>query len=430
MIGERDFKSAITGVRDTILRLAGWHPLLTVGIGLLGAFAIAGALSVAMALFGMAVLALAAVFWPWASASLPRALDRSGLEGEDVVDGGALWQSVLDGMHDLGLLLDRNCNLIAFNARADAPPQSALGRHISHWKRTPALLRTIEDALDKGEQRTSELREQSPVKRSAIAMVTPLPSRARPGAPALLITFRDLTGEDQLSRLRADFVANASHELRTPLASLKGFVETLQGAAKDDAEARVQFLKIMQQQADRMSRLIEDLLSLSRIEMREHVAPTSVADLGAVAEEAIRALEAPAADAGIALERAIEPGEWLVHGERDHLVQVAQNLIQNAVKYGRRGGKVSVSICREGGRIAFAVKDDGIGIAPEHLPRLTERFYRVSAKESRERGGTGLGLAIVKHIVNRHRGELRIRSTVGVGSSFTVLLPPVEKTRS
>ncbi|KAB2848312.1 MAG: hypothetical protein F9K44_11185, partial [Hyphomicrobiaceae bacterium] len=263
----------------------------------------------------------------------------------------------------------------------------------------------------------------SPIKRSAIALVTPLPPQPSAEAPALLLTIRDLTGEAQLSRMRADFVANASHELRTPLASLKGFVETLQGAAKDDPVARVQFLKIMQQQAERMSRLVEDLLSLSRIEMREHVAPTAIADLSAVADEAVGALEAAARESAISIEKSVPSGDWQIQGERDELVQVAQNLIQNAIKYGKPGGKIVVSLDREGDRIAFAVKDDGIGIAPEHLPRLTERFYRVSAKESRERGGTGLGLAIVKHIVNRHRGELRIRSTVRVGSSFTVLLP-------
>jgi two-component system phosphate regulon sensor histidine kinase PhoR len=425
VIGNRDFKTALLDIRDAGMRLAGWHPVLTFGILLLGAFVLLGELSVWMAAAGMAALAAAAFVWPWGSANPPPPREQAGFDtGRDATKEATVWQTILDGMHDLGLLLDRDSNLLAFNARADAPPQSALGRHISHWKRAPALLRAIEDALGKSEQRTAELREQSPVKRSAIALVTPLPSPTRPGKPAVLVTFRDLTGEDQLSRLRADFVANASHELRTPLASLKGFVETLQGAAKDDPGARTEFLKIMQQQADRMSRLIEDLLSLSRIEMREHVAPTSVADLGAVVEEAIRALEPAAEDAGVTIERVIAPGDWLVHGERDELVQVAQNLIQNAIKYGKRNGKIIVSIEREAERIAFAVKDDGIGIAPEHLPRLTERFYRVSAKDSRERGGTGLGLAIVKHIVNRHRGELRIRSTVRVGSTFTVLLPP------
>jgi two-component system phosphate regulon sensor histidine kinase PhoR len=172
-----------------------------------------------------------------------------------------------------------------------------------------------------------------------------------------------------------------------------------------------------------MSRLIEDLLSLSKIEMREHVAPTATVDLTVVASEAITTLRSAAEKAGITLRADLPAGASDVIGDRDELAQVAQNLIQNAIKYGRTGGHVDIAIRRENDRLAFAVADDGIGIAEEHLPRLTERFYRVSAKESKERGGTGLGLAIVKHIVNRHRGELRVTSTLGRGSRFEVLLP-------
>jgi len=172
-----------------------------------------------------------------------------------------------------------------------------------------------------------------------------------------------------------------------------------------------------------MSRLIDDLLSLSRIEMREHVLPTARVDIAAVARDSAMALRSAATAAGLTIEERDTAAPVQVTGERDELMQVAQNLIQNAVKYGRQGGRVTVSVRREGARVALEVADDGIGIAAEHIPRLTERFYRVSAKESKERGGTGLGLAIVKHIVNRHRGELRIASTPGHGSTFTVLLP-------
>ena len=175
-----------------------------------------------------------------------------------------------------------------------------------------------------------------------------------------------------------------------------------------------------------MSRLIEDLLSLSRVEMNEHVAPRSIVDVREMVGTAIRGLAPPAGAAGIELPAiaALGPaGSALVVGDRDELLQVAQNLIQNAIKYGVRGGRVDVAIKEENSRIALSIADNGIGIAPEHLPRLTERFYRVSAKDSRERGGTGLGLAIVKHIVNHHRGELRVTSKLGEGSVFTVLLP-------
>jgi two-component system phosphate regulon sensor histidine kinase PhoR len=230
--------------------------------------------------------------------------------------------------------------------------------------------------------------------------------------------------------MRADFIANASHELRTPLASLKGYVETLQGSAKDDTAARERFLKTMAEQAERMSRLVDDLLSLSRVEMREYLPPTDKVELGAVLAEVAQSLEPLSQQASIEL--ALLPGEAeaSVWGDRDELTQVFQNLLQNAIKYGRSGGKVEVRLGRETGptlRYRVDVIDDGPGIAPQHLPRLTERFYRVSAAASRERGGTGLGLAIVKHILNRHRGELQIASTLGQGSTFSAILPAAEE---
>jgi two-component system, OmpR family, phosphate regulon sensor histidine kinase PhoR len=197
----------------------------------------------------------------------------------------------------------------------------------------------------------------------------------------------------------------------------------LQGAARNDTAARERFLAIMHVEASRMSRLIDDLLSLSRVEMREHLAPRDAVDLAGIADELTRALEPVAHQAGRKLAVEIDARPANVRGDRDELVQVLQNLMQNAIKYGRDGGLATVRIAHGAHRIDLSVTDDGIGIAPEHLPRLTERFYRVNAKDSRERGGTGLGLAIVKHIVNRHRGELRIASTIGKGSTFTVSLP-------
>jgi two-component system, OmpR family, phosphate regulon sensor histidine kinase PhoR len=263
-----------------------------------------------------------------------------------------------------------------------------------------------------------------PVERLLNGQVTPLrPKASDTDGPALLLVLRDLTEQDQLTRLRADFVANASHELRTPLASLKGYVETLQGAAKDDPVARAKFLAIMLAQADRMSRLIEDLLSLSRIEMREHVPPHDKVDLAGLVMEVAGTCRPLAEAANCSLVVTPLPSTAIVVGDRDELLQVAHNLIQNAIKYGRPGGRIEVAITDLDARISLSVIDDGIGIAAQHLPRLTERFYRVSAKDSRERGGTGLGLAIVKHIINRHRGELQITSRMGQGSEFVVLLP-------
>src|SRR5690606_14949322 len=274
-----------------------------------------------------------------------------------------------------------------------------------------------------------ELQNRVPVERRVSAIVTALPLSADAGRNrALLVTFRDITDQEKLAQMRADFIAHASHELRTPLASLRGFVETLQGPARDDPKARDRFLEIMAAQATRMTRLIDDLLSLSRIEMHVHVPPRGIVELNEVVAFVAQSLEPVAEAAGISI--AVEPlaTPARVRGDREELVQLFQNLIHNGIRYGKEGGHVRVRIAREplaggrGQRISLAVQDDGIGIPPEHLPRLTARFYRVSAAASREKGGTGLGLAIVKHIVTRHRGELRIASKPGEGATFTVLL--------
>jgi two-component system phosphate regulon sensor histidine kinase PhoR len=240
----------------------------------------------------------------------------------------------------------------------------------------------------------------------------------------VLVLLRDLTQQQQIERMRADFVANASHELRTPLASVIGFIETLKGAARDDPEARARFLDLMQAQADRMRRLVDDLLSLSRIEMNAHRRPTDTVELGSTARQAIELLATVAEAAGVQV-RLQCPEPVTVAGDRDELLQVVANLVENAVKYAASGKNVDVAVGREGEMATVAVTDYGPGIAPEHIPRLTERFYRVSVKDSRARGGTGLGLAIVKHILNRHRGKLRIESRRGHGSTFTVLLPAI-----
>jgi two-component system phosphate regulon sensor histidine kinase PhoR len=244
----------------------------------------------------------------------------------------------------------------------------------------------------------------------------------------LLLQFRDTSEQSRLAQLRADFIANASHELRTPLASIKGFIETLQGPARDDAPARTRFLEIMATQAHRMNRILDDLLSLSRIEMRAHLRPEGEVDAGELVAQVIRGLEPLAREAEVTL--SLRPSTALarVRGDRDELEQVLQNLIHNAIKYGRKSGTVDIELTERAaakGRrhaLAITVRDDGPGIAPEHLPRLTERFYRVDTARSREKGGTGLGLAIVKHILNRHRGELEITSEVGRGSQFTIVL--------
>ncbi len=299
-------------------------------------------------------------------------------------------------------------------------------KHVSLLLRTPAVLEAIAYTSATGEDATVEFITPVPVERHYQAYT------ARMAGKVTTLLLHDLTAIKRTEQMRVDFVANASHELRTPLAAVAGFIDTLKGHARDDAQARDRFLDIMSVEAGRMRRLIEDLLSLTRIELNEHVRPSLRVSLEAILREAMAALSPLAQMDGIALELNAEPRLPAVMGERDELIQLFQNLIHNAIKYGRSGGHVAVTIQRApavaGGRgvegmLAIAIRDDGEGIAADAIPRLTERFYRVDVKRSREKGGTGLGLAIVKHIVNRHQGRLTIESKLGEGSTFTVLLP-------
>ena len=249
------------------------------------------------------------------------------------------------------------------------------------------------------------------------------------GIGLVLVVFDDITQARMVERMRADFVANASHELRTPLAALSGFIETLQGPAADDQPARHRFLEIMQREAQRMSRLIDDLLSLSRIEIDKHVRPASVLSLHGIAGEVGRTLAMRLDADHRPLQITEGPDLPPVVADRDQIVQVLHNLIANALKYGRSGSPISVVIKPEAAgplqpaSVRISVTDQGDGIAAEHLPRLTERFYRVDSQRSRSMGGTGLGLAIVKHIVERHRGRLEIESRQGEGTRVSVMLP-------
>jgi two-component system phosphate regulon sensor histidine kinase PhoR len=242
------------------------------------------------------------------------------------------------------------------------------------------------------------------------------------------VAFHDLTPLRRVEEMRADFIANASHELRTPLAALAGFIETLQGSARDDAVARMRFLPIMQAQATRMARLIDDLLSLSRIELNAHLRPDKQVDLLAIIRQVADSLQTLARDRGVEIGVKAAADRLLVLGDRDELMRVFENLIENALKYAASGKRIDIALAiGEGTRGAreasVRVRDYGPGIAPEHLPRLTERFYRVDVSESRAQGGTGLGLALVKHILNRHGGRLTIESIAGQGAMFTAHLP-------
>lgn len=405
--------------------------LLAVALVLLALVAFTS-LSIAGGLLGFAGFLAWCMFWPQGDGAV-------GSMGFELQPGYLAAQArgraqmavtFVESLPDPAIVLDNSGTVLVFNALANELFDAAeTGRHLSQTTRAPDLLEAVDAARDSGQMQSCRLDFKVPVERSLTGTVTPFPNVLESsGTPALLIVLRDLSEQDLLIRMRADFVANASHELRTPLASLKGFVETLQHAAKDDPAARDKFLKIMQQQAERMARLIDDLLSLSRIEMHAHVLPKGQVELSGLLAHVVQTLQPIAQEKGITLSFA-SSAEGVVTGDRDELIQVFQNLIENAIKYGRTGGRVEVTSGvvggdgSEQGRYVVAVADDGPGIAPEHLPRLTERFYRVNAAESRHIGGTGLGLAIAKHVVNRHRADLQIESTVGKGSTFRVVFP-------
>jgi two-component system phosphate regulon sensor histidine kinase PhoR len=340
------------------------------------------------------------------------------------------WHSIIDALPDAAIVLSGTGRVLR-SSRAARDLFTALrnGQTLDLATRNPDLLGAVEQALATRTSATVQTLERVPVERRLSATLSPLQTGTTDTeAPALLLVLRDISQEERLAQMRADFIANASHELRTPLTSLRGFIETLQGQARDDPEARRRFLDIMSTQAGRMTRLLDDLLSLSRLEMRAHVVPRGEVEINALVREVVDLLQPIAREGGIAMTFAAEPAECLVRGDRDELVQVFQNLVQNAIKYGGRDGHVDVVVTRTSGtgrardRVIVEVRDDGPGIAEAHLPRLTERFYRVDVAASRDKGGTGLGLAIVKHVLNRHGGQLRITSTPGAGSTFAVVL--------
>lgn len=373
----------------------------------------------------------------------------------------ALLDSVFDSLADPVLVVEggeaddiAGRRIVLANAAARdllrIPGETAL---LVQVLRDPAVLEAVDEALFGGLTRTTDYAGVGAQVRHWRALTRPLP--AGDDRRLALMVLRDETDVRRMELMRVDFLANASHELKTPLASLTGFIETLKGHARDDAKARDRFLDIMAVQADRMSRLVADLLSLSRIELNEHIPPAGRVDLSRAAADVADAVSLLSAGRQI---RVVlhDPGTGApVNGDRDEILQVVQNLVDNAIKYSPEGGSVEIVIRpdialdeasapwsggnrgegatrlplvtpdRETGQryAAVSVRDHGPGMAREHLPRLTERFYRVEGQKSGERQGTGLGLAIVKHIVNRHRGGLTVESAPGQGALFTAYFP-------
>lgn len=327
------------------------------------------------------------------------------------------------------VLIGRGERILAANTDAKVMfGQEIVGRHFITAMRQPSVLDAVDGCLnDRETRRTRHLTSEAGKDLTYSVTASYVDLGAGEG---VLVCFEDITHVEQAGQIRRDFVANVSHELRTPLTALIGFIETLQGPAKNDPNAQERFLSIMERESHRMERLVRDLLSLSRVESEERMRPTARVDIAQIVGSILRTLAPLADESRVRFEQVGPVDTVFVPGDEDQLRQVFTNLIENAIKYGGQGGLVQVTISLSdqiaslrGAGVQITVADTGPGIDHMHIPRLTERFYRVDSHRSREMGGTGLGLAIVKHIVNRHRGRLRIESEPGQGSRFIVSLP-------
>jgi two-component system, OmpR family, phosphate regulon sensor histidine kinase PhoR len=412
-------------------RLAGQLPLLLATAGVVLAFVGAGGLRLDIAIVGYLILAAIVtllqqpVVTVTRMVEVPTPLPVPADVGDDVLP------ALVEALGDPGIVLDRRGAVVYRNTAASRQyPNLQLGRVMTLVLRNPDLVTAIEGSLRTGEPRSVELHETLPAETWDKVVVAPLRHPDRDWFSddnrQVLVTVQSLTDLKRVDAMRTDFIANASHEMRTPLASLIGFIDTLLGPAARDAAAREKFLGIMRSQADRMSRLIDDMLSLSRIEMHQHVRPTGTVDLAGLLREVREGLQTQAKAAELEVVLTLPEHPVTVTGDRGQLYEVFENLIDNAIKYGATGKRVDVTLSqieRSGLRHQVSVVDHGPGVEPEHVPRMTERFYRIDADASRKKKGTGLGLAIVKHIIQRHRGQMTIRSRPGEGLRVDVLLP-------
>jgi two-component system phosphate regulon sensor histidine kinase PhoR len=360
---------------------------------------------------------------------------RDEVLGINPVEAAAV-SAIVAGMPDPAVLLDRAGRVIHLNAAASQLAPALRKNELAQFAlRSPDIITALREAIAAAEPRRTTYLDHVPVDRWMELIVTPVsvPTAFGGSDYCMLMTFHDQTPLRRVEEMRADFVANASHELRTPLAALSGFIDTLQGPAKDDAKARERFLGIMHAQATRMARLIDDLLSLSRVELSAHVRPDTLVDIVPIIRQVADGLEPLAGERQVQIEIDLPATPVVIAGDREELLRLFENLIENALKYGASGGRVMVSLTSAASpdgaaEVRVVVRDFGPGIAPEHLPRLTERFYRVDVGDSRAQGGTGLGLSLVKHIVNRHRGRLLIESVLKNGATFTACFPQIKTT--
>ena len=333
-----------------------------------------------------------------------------------------LTADILTGLPFAALLVGFDERIVAVNAAAQALfGQAIQGRHHGIALRQPDVLEAIDAALTRSKSRVVRqvlgAQAQEVVHRVTVSAI---------GAGALCL-FQDVSDQEQSEQMRRDFVANVSHELRTPLTSVLGFIETLRGPAREDAAARDRFLAIMAKEAERMNRLVSDLLQLSRVEAQERQRPTTRQDLSRLVHLAVQNIRPQAELAGVELVLEGLDQPVAIYADADQITQVVTNLVENAIKYGASGKWVRLRLTHEdsvrGRQVRLEVADRGEGIDPVHLPRLAERFYRIDGHRSRDKGGTGLGLAIVKHIAQRHRGRLVVDSQLGQGTRFSVILP-------
>lgn len=420
--------------------------------------ALAGSISLLVAVVGAAAIGALATFYHLsvnlslrATAPQPKAGPSRGEEVDNSSTGAA---ALLDKLPLPVVVVGQGGRIESANPAArDFLGLAETGGHLSGALRQPSVLEAVGEALLGNTPAPVEYSTMAPGESHVRAVAAPVRNAGQASAPwrAMLVLF-DETSIKRSERMRADFLANASHELRTPLASLSGFIETLRGHAKDDPEARDRFLSIMHDQSERMRRLINDLLSLSRVEMDEHVPPSDPIDLNSVTEDVIAFLKPQSEAKLISLSSRLE-GQAVVTGDRDQLTEVVQNLIENAIKYSPERAEVTVTIRTgldrdqaewprtrigdasarltlaapqgdpPGGFVVLRISDSGKGIDRRDLPRLSERFYRVGGQKSGPKEGTGLGLAIVKHILNRHRAGFTVESQPGHGTVFSAILP-------
>ena len=328
-----------------------------------------------------------------------------------------IYHSFVDALPYPAFFIDTSFVIFCANKKAEKLfDQTLSGQVFARILRQPEALGTLNSVIETGQLQTCKLVLKVPSPRMYQGSAAQVDDN-------ILFTLLDISAELNAEEARSTFVANVSHELRSPLTALAGIVETLRGPARQDTRARDRFLKLMQGETDRMSRLVGDLLSLSKLEAKEHVQPEDRVDLQATIKRVIMVLsESTTAYSGRVKYNMLGTPVHVI-GDRDELTEVFQNLIENALKYSSPDSEVEVNIALSKGpktKVTVTIKDRGDGIAKEHLPRLTERFYRVDKGRSREMGGTGLGLAITKHILSRHRAQLAFDSKLGVGTKVSV----------